>query len=272
MILIAGAFWLNFLPSVSFSQTICDPSGNVIIYSNYDGGYLNISVDENIPDLKIGLVSYESGSVTISGAYANNITEIRYVGYNSTNNHCGYTAPSIIIGAPAGTDSIIPYPVSTINNPNGNNHIICNYSCDTSSSQGGCNTPNQIEHYFLQNFGGSLRFHHTQYGCWTGTQNTSDGGNCCISDMVTGIEGSDPMHGLIIYPNPFGEVTNIEFNNKHSNTYTLYVYNFVGERIIKEDNITNNRIRLERSELSPGTYFIELVSAYESLRAKVIIE
>lgn len=58
--------------------------------------------------------------------------------------------------------------------------IVCNYSCDTNTNQGGCNTPDQIVAYFLNVFGGKLRYHFTQYGCWNGTYKRSDGGNCCV--------------------------------------------------------------------------------------------
>ena len=47
---------------------VCNPNGNIVIFSNYDGGYLNINVDVNIPNLKIGIVSYEAVEVTFSGA------------------------------------------------------------------------------------------------------------------------------------------------------------------------------------------------------------
>jgi hypothetical protein len=45
------------------AQTICNPSGDWMIFSNYDGGTLNIVVDANIPNLKIGVVSYEAVSM-----------------------------------------------------------------------------------------------------------------------------------------------------------------------------------------------------------------
>lgn len=51
--------FLLILPWAAHAQGMtCDPQGNVAIFSNYDGGALTISVDQNIPDLKIGVVSY----------------------------------------------------------------------------------------------------------------------------------------------------------------------------------------------------------------------
>jgi hypothetical protein len=68
---IYGLFILAFVlaPMKNFSQTsFCDSTGNVAIYSNYDGGILRINVDTNIANLKIGIVGYENDSIIISGA------------------------------------------------------------------------------------------------------------------------------------------------------------------------------------------------------------
>lgn len=154
----------------------------MIIYSNYDGGTLNINVDVNIPNLIIGVVSYEAVAINISGAFASNVTAVRYAGYNASNNHC---TPNItntaITGAPStATTSIVINPPSPVTNPNGYHIIICNSSCNTTTSQGGCNTADQIAGYFQQQFpAASIRYHKTQSGCWSGTQNVSANGNCC---------------------------------------------------------------------------------------------
>lgn len=167
------------------AQTFCYPGGNVIIYSNYDGGYLNIDVDENIPDLKIGITTYEKCAVTIGGQYAGNVTEVIYAGYNGDNDHCNPTLPTTSIsGVPDSITTILLYPPVTWPNSNGYYYIICNFDCDSSSNQGGCNTPDQVVHYYLTQFGGLLYYHYTQYGCWSGTHHVSAGGNCCIGASI----------------------------------------------------------------------------------------
>lgn len=167
------------------AQSFCFPGGNVIIYSNYDGGYLNIDVDENIPDLKIGITTYEKCAVSIGGPYAGNVTAVIYAGYNGDNDHCNPTLPTTSIsGVPDSIASILLFPPVTWPNSNGYYYIICNYSCDSASNQGGCNTPDQVAHYYLTQFGGLLYYHYTQYGCWSGTHHVSDGGNCCIGASI----------------------------------------------------------------------------------------
>ena len=59
------------LSTASFAQAgACSGSGNLLIITNYDGGILNINVDANIPNLKIGVCSYESIQINITGAFA----------------------------------------------------------------------------------------------------------------------------------------------------------------------------------------------------------
>lgn len=166
------------------AQTICNQTGNLVIFSNYDGGPLNINVDVNIPNLKIGVVSYNAVAINISGSFASNVTGVAWAGYNSSAS-CGVQAiqSTSINGAPAGaTTNISQAPPSPISNTNGNSSIICGYSCNTNSSQGGCNTADQIEAYFLNYFPGTTVYsHEIQYGCWSGTQSLQTTGNCCAT-------------------------------------------------------------------------------------------
>ena len=209
--------------NTAFTQITCDTSGNVIIYSNYDGGVLNINVDVNIPNLKIGIVSYEMVTINLTGPYVNNITEVQFAGYTTTTHHHCANSPTItsIVGAPAGTDTLIFMPTSPVTNSNGYYIIICNTSCDTSTNQGGCNTPDQIAAYFQQEFGGLLRYHFTQYGCWNGTYNISDGGNCCVSALT-----SAPV-ALFSANNQICPGTCTDFTNLSTNA-TSYQWFFAG--------------------------------------------
>ena len=141
-------------------------AGNLFIFSNYDGGTLTIDVDVNIPNIKIGVVSYATSNIVITGTYAANVTQVRWAGYNS----------STISGAPG---SGVVRPVSPIINPCGNNLIICNYTCFYSNC-GGCNSPDQIIEYFTKKiFPGSVfNFHRTYYNIWNSPEKLSTGSNC----------------------------------------------------------------------------------------------
>lgn len=162
----------------SYSQ-ICNPNGNLIIFSNYDGGDLNINVDVNIPNLKIGIISYESIDVTFSGAFVGNIVAVEWAGYDAGNANCTPAVTTTTIsGVSPGIVTQSLYPPATYSDPDGYGSIICAYQCGA-GNQGGCNTAVQIVDYFLSTLGGTLYFHYLQYNCWSGTQNISTGGNCC---------------------------------------------------------------------------------------------
>lgn len=178
-------------------QNVCNPNGNLIIYTNYDGGTLNINVDQNIPNLIIGVVGYEATSINLSGTFVGNVTAVHYAGYNGTNNPCGGVLATSINGAPvAAATSTVFAPAATISNPNGYGMIICGYSCSNNTNQGGCNTVDQIEAYFLSLFpNSSLYAHMVQYSCWSGTYSVSSGGSCCpLSPFLQGsISGSQTV-------------------------------------------------------------------------------
>ncbi len=178
------------------AQTICSPQGNVILYSNYDGGPLVIDVDVDIPDLRVGIISYEFVKVVFTGPFVGNVTQVIYAGYNGSNDHCGIgSGTSVTInGAPNASTDVRIAPPATFANGNGWPSMICAYSCNVNSGQGGCNTADQVAHYFLSELGGILRHHLVQYGCWTGVQAVSAAGNCCEDPLSTGVqEMPDPL-------------------------------------------------------------------------------
>ena len=166
------------------AQPICNENGNLIIYSNYDGGILTINIDENIPDLRIGICTYEHIQVNFTGAFVGNVTQVLYAGFNSTqNNNCNQGIfPTSISGVSPSIIGIETYPPVGYDNPNGHPNLLgTGGNCSATEPTGGGNTPDQVVYYFQQNLGGNFRFHYTQYACWqTQTLAISAGGNCCV--------------------------------------------------------------------------------------------
>jgi hypothetical protein len=238
---------------------VCNPNGNIVIYSNYDGGELNINVDQNIPNLKIGIVSYEFAHINISGPFAGNVTEVRWAGYNGSNNHCNLSTPlsTTITGVPNSVDTIINYPAANYPNPNGYSSIICNYSCDNTTNQGGCNTPDQIVYYFESAFGGTLYSHHTTYGCWQGSvvRNISAGGNCCI--VPTDIAKEQMIAAVSVTPNPSDDIFRLQFFAAENGQ--VEVLNMLGETV-KSIPVTAGQLTAEISMAgeAPGIYFLRI--------------
>ncbi len=184
----------NNQPTVNTSP-ICNQNGNVVIYSNYDGGTLNINCDQNIPNLKIGICTYEPVIVNINGPFVGNITEVLYAGFNSNqnNNNCGLgNFTTSISGVNPSIVQILTAPTMDYRPEHQNGQAYTSSlmvgvsgQCDTIYYAGGGNTPDEVVAYFLDAFSGNLRFHHTQYNCWlTEIYDLSDGGTCCTNPYV----------------------------------------------------------------------------------------
>lgn len=246
-ILLTILFFYGFYASAQ----ICNPNGNIVIFSNYDGGNLNINVDVNIPNLKIGIVSYEAVAVTFSGPFVGNITAVEYAGYNnSPNSNCGASiATTTFSGAPGSVTPNIEFlPPVTYNDPNGYIAIDCGYSCGT-GNQGGCNTAAQIYAYFESLFSGNVYFHYTQYGCWTGMQNISNGGNCCAAPPTP------PTANFSISDNVICAGECIDFTDQSSNAPTTWSWSFS----TNQADTSNLQNPSNICYSNPGTYQVSLI-------------
>lgn len=223
-----GIIILTMNAAFSSAQIFCNSNGNVIIYSNYDGGYLNIDVDQNIPNLKIGVTTYEDCEINITGTYASNVTQVIYAGYQGNNQHCNPSpATTSVIGVNANLVDVLLYPPVTDNNPDGYPYIICNYQCDSVGYQGGCNTADQIADYFLTQFGGSLYYHFTQYGCWSGTYKVSAGGDCCVGEEI-GQVSLTPQSALSVTDSALCQKFCVDYFDLSSNNPTSWLWSFEG--------------------------------------------
>lgn len=204
------SFYPGTNPDVS---PLCNGTGNVVIYSNYDGGTLNINVDQDIPDLKIGICTYEPVLINITGPFVSNVSEVLYAGFNSSanNNHCGLgNITTTISGVDPSITQILTAPPLGYEPLHGNGAggwgglfggpglmVGVSGQCDTLYVAGGGNTPDEVVYYFLTAFDDDLLFHHTQYDCWlTEVYDISDGGNCCINPLVP--SEPDPIWSITI--------------------------------------------------------------------------
>jgi hypothetical protein len=265
-------FAASLITAHAQTGTFCDMNGNVVIYSNYDGGPLTINVDQNIPNLKIGVLSYEFCTINITGTYASNVTAVWSIGYNGNSNACNLNQPytTTISGVPASVDSILLYPAATYSNPYGNNTMYCTYSCSTTTSQGGCNTADQTAHYFLTHFGGTLYFQQTQYSCWQGTMNISAGGNCCANPL-TEVEENSISSLFTVNPNPANGST-IVSTPAYSNTSTLEIVNVLGE-IVRTVNIAAGTMQtiVSLDGLESGVYMFRMQNDSEITTTAVVV-
>lgn len=243
-----------FASLYSIGQSCNTTTGNVVIYSNYDGGVININCDVNIPNLKIGVCTYEDCQINITGPFAGNVTQVIYAGFQGDNDNCnsGITTTTIT-GVSAGITSVLFAPAGVLSDPNGYGSIICGYSCAT-GNQGGCNTAAQIVAYFLNQFGGTLHTYYTQYACWGGTTyDISD--NLCCSVPLPGVEttftASDPIVCV-------GQC--ISFTSSSTGNPTSYSWSFGGAQTSSSSTPNPAGICYQ----TPGTYTATLTASNSS--------
>lgn len=170
----------------------CHVNGNLVVFSNYDGGVLNIDVDQNIPDLKIGIVAYEPITVNFTGVFVANITGVIYAGFNDPVitgvNSSIITVYSNISGNPAVAsyfgDMLDFMEIPLVN------CITAGSGCIETDDQGGNSSP-QIVQFFYSEFGTNtiLFSHTTQYEGFDNntTYSISESGNCCLEDITTSV-------------------------------------------------------------------------------------
>lgn len=215
----------GLLYATSMKSQTCNINGNVVIYTNYDGGVININCDANIPNIKIGITTYENAEINITGPFSANVTEVIYAGFQGSNDNCGSgVTETTINGVAPGITSILFAPDGAIDDPDGYPSIICAYGCDP-GWQGGCNTAAEVVAYFLDQFGGTLRTYQTQYQCWQGeTYNVSDS-ECCsipVPELVAYFSISDPIVCI-------GQC--IQFTDLTSENPTSWTWSFDGANI-----------------------------------------
>lgn len=76
---------------------------------------------------------------------------------------------------------------------------------------------------------------------------------------------------LTIDPNPFNESAILRFSNPDSKKYTLFIMDLSGKICRIEENINTSQYIIERKNLMPGIYFLELRGS-SVIRGKVIVE
>jgi Secretion system C-terminal sorting domain len=257
------------------AQTVlfCDTTSNVIVYSNYDGGILNLNIDQNIPNLKIGVVTYEAVQINISGPFAGNVTAVWYAGYNGNNDNCNLGVTNTTInGVPNPVDSILVYPPATVSDPNGSPNMVCGYSC-TAGNQGGCNTAQQVAGFFMTKFGTtSIRFHRTNYNCFpSSTVNISSGGNCCLVPVITEVAENSMSSLFKVNPNP-AKGSTIVSTPSYSTATTLEVMNVLGEvvrTVVIAAGTMQTTVSLEG--LGSGVYMFRMQNDSEITTMPVVV-
>ena len=83
----------------------------------------------------------------------------------------------------------------------------------------------------------------------------------CFDDFVEGISEIHfkPIKSNI-YPNPSTQIFTIEFDNPNSELFGLSVYNIQSKLVLKNDNITDNKITIDARLFQEGIYIYKLTN------------
>ena len=107
------------------------------------------------------------------------------------------------------------------------------------------------------------------------------GVNGCASDTAffdvtyVGIDDVTSIHGLMIYPNPSGDIFNISFNSQDRQTVEIKVLNIIGKVIFtdyKTDFIGEYTHQFNLKNYSKGIYFLEIKTENGSINQKLMLQ
>lgn len=96
--------------------------------------------------------------------------------------------------------------------------------------------------------------------------------NDACSGVLTSIDELPVNYELKVFPNPFSSSTNIEIPNKGDESYTLLIYDMLGNQLRFVDNLNSNNVKIEKNNLPGGLYFFELSSDKQSFEGKFMIK
>ncbi|NTW32705.1 MAG: T9SS type A sorting domain-containing protein [Bacteroidetes bacterium] len=94
----------------------------------------------------------------------------------------------------------------------------------------------------------------------------------CINVIIYNDISEYGHQGTInVYPNPFDDKTIIEFTNTDNSGYDIFIYDLLGRVTKSELGITGNKYTLDKGNLIPGIYTLEL-RGKNLYRKKIIIK
>jgi len=95
------------------------------------------------------------------------------------------------------------------------------------------------------------------------------------TESGVGIEHLIDTESLNIFPNPFSETTEVDFNLSEQQDVSLRVFNIIGEIVYKSDEgkieAGNHKIKINRKNLISGVYFLRILIGEKVVTRKISI-
>lgn len=95
---------------------------------------------------------------------------------------------------------------------------------------------------------------------------TSDGG------VIPSVKSYTSSTRLQAFPNPFTVSTVLEFENTDSEDLQLVIFDISGRTVQEHENITGNKVVIQRENLSSGTYYVHLIGESIRINTRLIVE
>ena len=95
------------------------------------------------------------------------------------------------------------------------------------------------------------------------------------TESGVGIEQMTDFESLNIFPNPFSETMEVDFNLSEQQNVSLCVFNIIGEIVYKTDEgkleAGNHKLKIERENLISGVYFLKIAFSEKVVTRKISI-
>lgn len=107
-----------------------------------------------------------------------------------------------------------------------------------------------------------------------GGPNYVTGAHIWRTDIFTSInETENESCKTTVFPNPFSDNANIQFDSDCAAISQLIIYDITGKLILSFENPTDNQIKIEKNNLNTGMYFYQILTKKEkSATGKFIIQ
>ena len=95
----------------------------------------------------------------------------------------------------------------------------------------------------------------------------------CLVDPISKLTEFNRDVKVSAYPNPFTQNTTIEFDNHSNESYTCVLYDLFGKEIRTIKNNGSSKIKVDRGNLSAGTYLFQLQNDHGAIsNGKLLIQ
>ena len=95
--------------------------------------------------------------------------------------------------------------------------------------------------------------------------------NFSVCYLAVNTQEYDKSQNIKVYPNPFSDYLTLEFEDFTFNHCSILLYNTLGVEVQRIDNITQNRVVIQRNNLPQGFYFLRVICDNKNLGVRKII-